>query len=299
MERDDRFVGRIRRRLEEQRRRVSGQRTRMRQTGLEDAETGGIGELSLYDQHPADLGSELAARQTDIGLMDNMDRLLEQIERALKRIDEGTYGTCERCGRPIPRERLEALPHASTCVECQEREEQAAGGGPAGGGPRGAGAAEGGPPGAGPAEGGPPGAGPAEGGPPGAGPTGGAPTGAGAAGTGPAGTRPAGSGPAGGGAPGARATGPGPAVHGPAGHGPGGAPLPRRGPTGRRPAEEAVLTPPFGRTHGDPTGGPNVAAYDAEDVWRDVASHGTSNTPSDEPEAETITDGHDTWLLGQ
>src|SRR5690606_41585513 len=75
--------------------------------------------------------------------------------------------------------------------------------------------------------------------------------------------------------------------------------LPRRGPTGRRPAEEAVLTPPFGRTHGDPTGGPNVAAYDAEDVWRDVASHGTSNTPSDEPEAETITDGHDTWLLGQ
>ena len=48
MERDDRFVGRMRRRLEEQRRRVSGQRTRMRQTGLEDAETGGIGELSLY-----------------------------------------------------------------------------------------------------------------------------------------------------------------------------------------------------------------------------------------------------------
>lgn len=279
MERDDRFVGRMRRRLEEQRRRVSGQRTRMRQTGLEDAETGGIGELSLYDQHPADLGSELAARQTDIGLMDNMDRLLEQIERALKRIDEGTYGTCERCGRPIPRERLEALPHASTCVECQEREEQAAGGGPAGGGPRGAGAAEGGPP--------------------GAGPTGGAPTGAGAAGTGPAGTRPAGSEPAGGGAAGARPAGAGSAVHGPAGHGPGGAPLPRRGPTGRRPAEEAVLTPPFGRTHGDPTGGPNVAAYDAEDVWRDVASHGTSNTPSDEPEAETITDGHDTWLLGQ
>src|SRR5690606_30716201 len=109
---------------------------------------------------------------------------------------------------------------------------------------------------------------------------------------------PAGSGPAGGGAPGARATGPGPAVRRPAGHGPGGAPLPRRGPTGRRPAEEAVLTPPFARTHRDPTDGPNVAAHDAEDAWRDVASRRTSNTPSDEPEAETITNDHHTWLLG-
>lgn len=91
-----------------------------RQGGLEDAETGGIGELSLYDQHPADLGSEVAARQTDIGLQQNMERLLDQVEKALKRIDEGTYGTCERCGGPIGKERLDAVPYATLCIGCQE-----------------------------------------------------------------------------------------------------------------------------------------------------------------------------------
>lgn len=91
-----------------------------RQGGLEDAETGGIGELSLYDQHPADIGSEVAARQTDIGLQQNMERLLDQVEKALKRIDEGTYGTCERCGGAIGKERLDAVPYATLCIRCQE-----------------------------------------------------------------------------------------------------------------------------------------------------------------------------------
>jgi DnaK suppressor protein len=46
---------------------------------------------------------------------------LEQITEALKRVEAGTYGDCERCGTPIPRERLEALPHARYCVPCLER----------------------------------------------------------------------------------------------------------------------------------------------------------------------------------
>lgn len=117
---DDGARARLRSRLEGQKRRLAGRMEGMWRSGLEDAETGGIGELSLYDQHPADLGSELAARQTDFGLQQNIERLLEQVEKALKRIDEGTYGRCERCGRPISKERLEAIPYASTCVDCQE-----------------------------------------------------------------------------------------------------------------------------------------------------------------------------------
>lgn len=117
---DDDTTQRLLSRLVAQKRRLTRAMDRMWQSGLEDAETGGIGELSLYDQHPADLGSELAARQTDLGLQQNIDRLLDQVERALKRIDEGTYGTCERCGRPIGKERLEAVPYATMCIACQE-----------------------------------------------------------------------------------------------------------------------------------------------------------------------------------
>ena len=54
---------------------------------------------------------------------------LVQIEQALKRFDEGTYGRCELCGKEIAFERLEALPHATTCVTCQEQQES---NGPAG-----------------------------------------------------------------------------------------------------------------------------------------------------------------------
>lgn len=91
----------------------------MWQWGWEDAETGGIGELSLYDQHPSDLGAELNARQVDLGLQQNMERMLEQVEKALQRIESGRYGTCERCGRTIDSERLDAVPYATLCITCQ------------------------------------------------------------------------------------------------------------------------------------------------------------------------------------
>lgn len=120
MQLDDGARERLRSRLQGRRRRLAARIERIWRSGLEDAETGGIGELSMYDQHPADLGSELAARQTDVGLQQNIERLLDQVERALKRIDEGTYGTCERCGRPIGKQRLEAIPYATMCIECQE-----------------------------------------------------------------------------------------------------------------------------------------------------------------------------------
>ncbi|WP_083462857.1 TraR/DksA C4-type zinc finger protein [Calditerricola satsumensis] len=76
------------------------------------------GELAAYDNHPADLGSEMYEREKDVALLEHDERQLEAIERALARIEAGTYGRCEVCGEPIPLERLEALPTAHTCVEC-------------------------------------------------------------------------------------------------------------------------------------------------------------------------------------
>ena len=83
-----------------------------------------MGELSLVDQHPSDLGSETFERGKDVALRENTARLLAQVEAALERLDRGEYGICQACGRPIEAERLEALPYAERCRSCQEAMEQ-------------------------------------------------------------------------------------------------------------------------------------------------------------------------------
>jgi DnaK suppressor protein len=57
-------------------------------------------------------------------LEDNAEHLLSSIDAALARIEDGTYGRCERCGEPIAEERLEALPYATRCIECKRLEER-------------------------------------------------------------------------------------------------------------------------------------------------------------------------------
>jgi DnaK suppressor protein len=69
--------------------------------------------------HLADIGSDLGEQETMMTLESNEREILAQVERALQRFDEGVYGQCERCGQPIPFERLEALPYATRCIQCQ------------------------------------------------------------------------------------------------------------------------------------------------------------------------------------
>lgn len=75
------------------------------------------GELSSYDNHPADEGTELFERQKDLALNEHRELEIENIEKALEAIDKGTYGRCEVCGKEIPLERLEALPTTTFCIE--------------------------------------------------------------------------------------------------------------------------------------------------------------------------------------
>lgn len=63
--------------------------------------------------------SQVFAQQRDLALRDRADHQLVLIDEALARLDAGTFGTCVRCGRPIPAERLEALPWAPRCIDCQ------------------------------------------------------------------------------------------------------------------------------------------------------------------------------------
>ncbi|MRG85627.1 yteA family sporulation protein [Salinibacillus xinjiangensis] len=76
-----------------------------------------VGELSSYDNHPGDEGSELYEREKDIALNEHVEDELKEINHALKAIEEGTYGKCQVCGKEIPVERLEALPTTTYCID--------------------------------------------------------------------------------------------------------------------------------------------------------------------------------------
>lgn len=75
------------------------------------------GELSSVDNHPADIGTETFERGRDQAIDNTLEAELNQIDSALDRIEEGTYGSCEVCGNPIPYERLEALPYTPYCID--------------------------------------------------------------------------------------------------------------------------------------------------------------------------------------
>lgn len=86
------------------------------------AETGGtsgeISELADYDQHMADQGTETFLREQEQAILIGLQTELRQVEQAIERLNEGTYGYCARCGAPIPGERLEILPFAIYCIRC-------------------------------------------------------------------------------------------------------------------------------------------------------------------------------------
>jgi RNA polymerase-binding protein DksA len=80
-------------------------------------------ELSSYDQHQADVATETFDREKDLSILDTVEGELADIELALQRLDDGTYGTCEACGKPIGDDRLEAMPATRFCVDDQAKAE--------------------------------------------------------------------------------------------------------------------------------------------------------------------------------
>jgi len=72
----------------------------------------------------ADTGAKTFEREHEFAMTSNARHLLEQTERAVARIDAGTYGACESCGQPIGKARLMAFPRAVLCVTCKQREER-------------------------------------------------------------------------------------------------------------------------------------------------------------------------------
>jgi len=87
-----------------------------RQAGGEAA-----GNLSNVPFHPGDLASDNYEHETSLGLLENEVQIQQEISEALERIEQGTYGRCQECGREIDKERLDALPYTAYCLKDAER----------------------------------------------------------------------------------------------------------------------------------------------------------------------------------
>jgi len=106
-----------RRRLQSDQERVQGLIENLREEGLDQEEAGQVGDLSHLPQHQADQGSEVFEREKDMAILEHLERELAEIEAALQRLDEGTYGVDEVTGEPIAPDRLEAYPIARTNID--------------------------------------------------------------------------------------------------------------------------------------------------------------------------------------
>ena len=82
------------------------------------------GEDITPSQHPADVASDLFARESLLTSEMQLEERVSDVQDALRRVRRGTHGICEDCGHPIAEERLEVLPQAARCVDCQRREER-------------------------------------------------------------------------------------------------------------------------------------------------------------------------------
>lgn len=79
-------------------------------------------ELSSYDNHPADLGTEMFMMSQNMSLKSSQSSIVDEIDAALERIENGSFGVCEKCGKDIDEDRLEVLPYTNVCIECSDTE---------------------------------------------------------------------------------------------------------------------------------------------------------------------------------
>ncbi|MCP4649258.1 MAG: TraR/DksA family transcriptional regulator [PVC group bacterium] len=92
--------------------------------GINKSQRDASGDLSAYTFHMADVASDSYEREFSWDRLSGEQQEIVQIDDALKRIEEGTYGKCEGCGGKIKKERLKALPHCKMCLKCKKEQEE-------------------------------------------------------------------------------------------------------------------------------------------------------------------------------
>ena len=110
--------------LEKIRARLAGDLKHLENDSLNTNQREASGDLSGYSFHMADMATDNFDREFTLGLASNEQQTLNTIDDAIRKIDDGTYGTCEECAKMITMKRLAAMPHARLCIKCQEIEEK-------------------------------------------------------------------------------------------------------------------------------------------------------------------------------
>jgi DnaK suppressor protein len=106
----------LRQRLKAEHAELQVQLTTIEETSFATSQSDISGEVS-FDEENADAGTFTFERERDLSIENNVRDLMGKIDRALARMDSGTYGICSRCGKPIEKARLKALPYADLCIK--------------------------------------------------------------------------------------------------------------------------------------------------------------------------------------
>lgn len=106
--------------LSREKKKVEDILTQMRQNEVIDSNSEMSQELSFYDNHPSDTATELFDKEKGIALKKNEMDILNQIDLAIKNLDNDTYGKCKRCGKDISEQRLNFIPYTQYCIECKK-----------------------------------------------------------------------------------------------------------------------------------------------------------------------------------
>jgi len=106
------------------RRVLAGDVNGLEQAALHNSRQDASGDLSKVPLDMADIGSDNFEQEFALGLIETEQATIQEIDEALARIDNKSYGKCERCGGRIPLPRLKVKPHAKYCIECRRQEEK-------------------------------------------------------------------------------------------------------------------------------------------------------------------------------
>jgi RNA polymerase-binding transcription factor len=114
----------IKKRLQEEREELQRQAAEIEESSFGGGQSELSGDLASFDEEFADAGTATFEREKDLSLTNNIRDLTEKIDHAMELIDQGTYGLCERCGKPIEKARIKALPYATLCIKDKQAEER-------------------------------------------------------------------------------------------------------------------------------------------------------------------------------
>jgi len=109
-------IGDLKCRLEVERGELREQLTTIEEEAFAATQSELSGDVGLDDES-ADAGTATFEREKDLSIENNVRDLLAKIDRALGRIDDGSYGICDRCGKPIEKARIKALPYVDLCIK--------------------------------------------------------------------------------------------------------------------------------------------------------------------------------------